>query len=378
MKRILMMVLSTMLILTATSCKNNKSDTDKTPVITKQPIVVTSQLTAIPKDKLKVGFVYNNFNDQSSFIRVHEQGRKELERMGIKTVPANVIPSEDATGYDTIKKLIVKDACNVVYVTSADYEQTTTKIANEFPAIYFNQFEGTSTANNLSTYSGKMYEVRYLAGIVAGKKTKTNKIGYVAAKPVGQVIRQLNAFTLGVQSVNPKATVEVMFTNNWFSPIAERQSSLNLVKRGADVIAQHQDTDTAQITAADQGVFVIGQNYSTAKLIPNSYLTGCLYDFSSFYKDDLQQIMGGDWHSRRYVAGIGSGVVKLEKLSNSTADTDDLVQTISKKLESGELNPFSGPIKDTQGNIKIPSGQKLTDDAIQSMDWFVDGVKVIS
>lgn len=371
MKKILASLLMISMIVVTTSCTAHK------PEIQMQP--PTDKISAIPKEELKVGFIYNNaLNRDNSFTQAHDQGRLELEKMGIKTVYADSVPLSINESSDIIRGLITEEGCNVIYVTSMSYEQSAIEVANEFPEVYFAQCGGDQISDNMSTYFGRMYQVKYLSGIVAGKKTKTNKIGYIAAKPVKEVIRGINAFALGVRSVNPDATVEVSFTDNWFSPTLERQYALKLLGRDVDVIAQHQDTTAAQIAAQEKGAFVIGQYCSTFDIVPDAYLTGCLFDWSVFYKDDIQKIIDGTWAPRKYWDGIESGVVKLDELSDLCAEgTGDAVKDAKLGLESGELNIFQGPIKDQKGIVKIKADEKLADDQIWNMDWFVEGVSIV-
>jgi basic membrane protein A len=249
------------------------------------------------------------------------------------------------------------------------------KAAKDHPDVYFGHCSGYQTAENLSTYFGKIYQARYLAGIAAGMKTKADKIGYVAAFPIPEVIRGINAFTLGVQSVNPDATVEVIWTNTWYDPAVEKQAAIELLNKGCDVMAQHQDSTATQIAAQEKGAFAVGYNTSTPDAAPNAYLTAPLFHWEKFYVDDVQKLMDGTWTSRSYWEGLASGMVSLDDLTKNCAEgTADAVAAAQAKIESGELEPFTGPIADQSGTVKVAQGTKMTDEEIWNMGWFIKGV----
>ncbi|HNQ98038.1 MAG TPA: BMP family ABC transporter substrate-binding protein, partial [Treponemataceae bacterium] len=220
----------------------------------------------ITKDNIKVGFVYIGTIDDEGYTQAHDQGRLALNAMGIATAYIEHV-AENADCEKAIRDLI-DQGCNVVYTNSFGYMDWTIKVAKDHPDVFFGHCSGYKRAANVSTYFGKIYQARYLSGIAAGKKTKVNRIGYVAAMPIPEVIRGINAFTLGIQSVNPKATVEVIWTNTWFDPAVEKQAALELLNKGCDVIAQHQDTTAPQIAAQEKGVFAIGYNSPTASAAP--------------------------------------------------------------------------------------------------------------
>lgn len=327
----------------------------------------------ISKEDLKVGFVYIGTINDEGYTQAHDQGRLALEAMGIECAYVEEVP-ENADCEKAIRDLI-DQGCNVIYATSFGFMDYTVKVAEEYPDLYFGHCSGYKTADNLSTYFGKVYQARYLSGIVAGMKTEANKIGYVAAMPIPEVIRGINAFTLGVQSVNPDATVEVVFTNTWYDPATEKTAANTLLDKGVDIVAQHQDTTAPQIAAQERGVFAIGYNSPTADAAPEAYLTAPLFHWEKFYVDDVQKIIDGTWTSRSYWEGLGAEMVSLDALTENCAEgTAEAVQAATDKIVSGELHPFAGPIADQNGEVKVPEGTTMTDDEIWNMSWFVEGV----
>lgn len=359
MKKVLILVTMAAAVLFATSC-SKKADDGK----------AAAKLT---KDTMKVGFVYIGTHNDEGYTQAHDKGRLAIEAMGIKTAYVEQVP-ENADCEKAIRDLI-DQGCNVIYTNSFGYMDWTLKVAEEFPAVYFGHCSGYKRSANVSTYFGKIYQARYLSGIVAGMRTKVGKIGYVAAMPIPEVIRGINAFTIGVRSVNPKATVEVIWTNTWFDPAVEKQAALELLNKGCDVMAQHQDTTSTQIAAQEKGAWAIGYNSPTATAAPAAYLTAPLFNWATFYTDDVQKILDGTWTSRAYWEGLDKNMVTLDAITaNAVPGTVEAVEAAKAKIISGELNPFAGPLADQAGTVKVAAGAAMTDDEVWNMGWFVEGV----
>jgi len=330
----------------------------------------TGRLT---KDNIKVGFIYSSSIHDEGFSQAHDKGRLALEAMGIpclyyESVPANA----DA---ETAIRNLIDQGCNVIYANSFGFMDWTLKVAEEFPDLYFGHCSGFKRAENMSSYFGKIYQPRYLSGIAAGYKTQVNKIGYVAAHPIPEVIRGINAFTLGVRSVNPEATVEVLWTSTWFNPALEKQGAIDLITRGVDVIAQHQNTTSPQIAAEEREIHAVGYNLPGLHAAPNAYLTAPLFHWEKFYVDDVQRIIDGTWESRAFWGGLETGVVSLDTLTdNNDPRAAAMIDSVREQIISGEFEPFTGPLRDQTGTVRVPEGVKMTDDEIWGMNWFVQGV----
>ncbi len=328
---------------------------------------------AITADNLMVGFVYIGSITDHGYTEAQDQSRIALVNMGIQTMYKENVP-ENSDCEKAIRDLI-SAGCNVIYTTSYGFMDSTINVAKEFPNVKFAHCSGFKTAPNVSTYFGRMYEARYLAGVVAGLKTKTNKIGYVAAFPISECIRGINGFALGVQSVNPEATVDVLWTKTWYEPETETKVANELLSRGCDVIEQHQDSTASQIAAEKHGAFAIGYNVATPDAAPKAYLTAPVFRWSVFVKDDVYKILAGTWESRKYWEGLRAGMVDIAPLSNLVAPgTNEEVAVARTAIENGSLKIFEGPIFDQDGNEKVSEGVVMTDDEIWNMDWFVKGV----
>ncbi|MDR3284965.1 MAG: BMP family ABC transporter substrate-binding protein [Treponema sp.] len=322
---------------------------------------------------MKVGFVYIGTINDEGYTQAHDKGRLAVEAMGIETAYIENVP-ENADCEKAIRDLI-DQGCTLIYTTSFGFMDWTIKVAADYPNIKFAHCSGYKRAANVSTYFGKVFQARYLSGIAAGLKTKANKIGYVAAFPIPEVIRGINAFTLGVQSVNPASSVEVVWTSTWFDPAVEKQAALDLLNKGCDVIAQHQDTTSPQIAAGERGAFAVGYNVPTPTAAPKAYLTAPLFHWDVFYVDDVKRALDGSWTSRAYWEGLSTGQVSLDALTalNDPRAAGRIAEA-EAKIKDGSFNPFTGPLSDQAGSVKVPAGTVMTDDEIWNMGWFVQGV----
>jgi len=228
----------------------------------------------------------------------------------------------------------------------------------------------------MGTYFGRMYQPRYLSGIVAGMKTESNTIGYVAAFPIPEVIRGINAFTLGVRSVNPDAKVKVVWTSTWYDPAAEKEAAKSLLEQGADVIAQHQDTPLPMQAAEEVGKFGIGYNSDMTEFAPKAVMTSPVWNWGPYYVDTVKAVLGGTWKSEQYWGPMADGIVELGPYGPMV--TDEMKAAVdAKKAEiiSGSWDVFTGPIKDNSGKERVAAGELMSDQDMLSFDWFVEGVE---
>jgi basic membrane protein A len=255
----------------------------------------------------------------------------------------------------------------------------TINVAKDFPDTVFVHISGFKTAENVGTGFGKIEEPRYVSGLIAGKMTESNQIGYVAAFPIPEVIRGINAFTLGVRKANPDATVQVVWTNTWFDPQKERQAAEALLDGGADVIAQHQDTAGPQQAAEDRGLYGVGYNADMAPLAPKAVLTSAVWNWGPFYIDTVQRVIDGTWKSSQFWGGWKDGTVDLAPIGPMVPDdVRAMAEAEIEKFKSGEetiYTIFTGPLLDQTGAEKVPAGQAMTDEELLSMNWFVEGVQ---
>lgn len=369
MKRILAVLLISLLVLTGFGCAPKATET------TEGATEAATEATSEAAEPLTVGFIYVGPIGDGGWSYAHDQGRLFLEQeLGVKTLYKESVP-EDAEIKNVVKGMIDQGA-SVIFGTSFGYMEFMDQLAKEFPEVKFLHCSGYMSSENMNNYFGKMEEPRFLSGIVAGLKTKSNKLGYVAAFPIPEVIRGINAFTLGAQSVNPAVEVEVVWTNTWYDPATEKEAGKALIANGADVIAQHQDTAGPQQAAEEAGVFAIGYNSPSKDKAPNAYLTAPIWNWGPYYVDQVKKVQEGTWTSVNYWGGMNDGIVALDALSElAPPDAQKLVDEYTAKIKAGEFAPFQGPIYDQAGTLKVKEGEVLSDEDQLSMMWFVKGVK---
>lgn len=327
------------------------------------------------KDEMKVGFIYVGPIGDGGWSFSHNEGRLYLEKqLGVKTTYKESVP--EGPECEKVIKDMIDEGCKVIFTTSYGFMDPTEKVAKEYPDVKFFHCSGYKQLDNMSNYFGRMYQARYLSGIVAGMKTKSNKIGYVAAYEIPEVIRGINAFTLGVQSVNPKAKVFVRWTHTWYDPAKEKDAAKSLLEEEkVDVISQHQDTNGPSLAAEEKGAFAIGYNTDSREIAKKAYLTSPIWNWGPYYVKAVKSVMDKTFKSESYWGPMNDGVVKLAPLTDLVAPgTKEKVDEATKKILDGNLYIFEGPIKDQTGKIKVANGVKMTDKEMLSFDWFVEGV----
>jgi basic membrane protein A len=251
----------------------------------------------------------------------------------------------------------------------------TYNVAQKFPKVIFMHNAGYKTLPNMGTYFGRNYQGSYLAGIAAGKMTKKNLIGYVGAFPIPEVIYNINAFTLGAQSVNPNVKVSVVWSNTWYDPTTERQAAISLLDKGADVLMAYQDSPATLQAAKERGALAGGNDSDMSRFAPEAYLTNPTWNWGPYYTSVVKAVMDGTWKNDQYWGGIKDGITDIAPLGKSIPDdVKKLVDDAKKKIIDGTLDVFKGPIVDQSGAVKVPEGKSMTDQEILNDNWFVKGV----
>ncbi len=325
--------------------------------------------------KLKVAFVYVAPIGDLGWTWAHDQGRLMLEKeLGVETAYMENVP--EGPDAERVIRDFAQKGYDLIITTSFGFMDPTVTVAAEFPDKWFVHVSGYKTAANLSTIFGRMYQPRYLSGLVAGKMTKTNKIGYVAAFPIPEVIRGINAFTLGVRAVNPSATVQVVWTQTWFDPVKEKEAAVALLDAGCDIIAQHQDTTEPQKAAQERGALSIGYDSDMASFVGDTVLTSPVWNWGPKYIQIARAIMDGTYKSESYWGSMKEGITNLAPFSPRVPDdVKKLVEEKKQAILSGQTDVFCGPINGQDGTLAIPAGVCMKDEDMLSMDWFVEGVK---
>lgn len=331
-------------------------------------------------DDMKVGFVYVGPTGDAGWTYRHNLARQYLESK-LPFVKTSFVESvlEGADVTRVLTNFARKDY-KIIFATAAGYLDFTREVARKFPdTVFMNIAAWDSDEKNVGQYYGRLHEGRYLTGIVAGKMTKSNIIGFVAAHPIPGVIFAINGFALGARSVNPNVTIKVVWTNTWYNPNVEKQAALSLVDIGADVIAQHQDTPSPLMGAAERGKYGIGSESDMSKFAPDAYLTGTIWDWGDFYVRMVEAVKNGTWKPKRYFGGLDDGVVSIAPIAAVVPDdVKALVDQKKQEIISGKLRIFKGPIKDNKGTVRIAAGVEPSfNEVYNKMDWVVEGVEVV-
>jgi basic membrane protein A len=327
---------------------------------------------AAAKD-INVGFVYVSPIGDAGWSYAHDLGRLAVEKMdGVTTSYVEAV----AEGPDSERVMLnmARKGYDVVFATSFGYMDPMLKVAKQFPDASFMHCSGFKTADNMGNYFGRMYQARYLSGMVAGAMTKSNTLGYVAAFPIPEVIRGINAFTLGAQAMNPDVTVRVVWTKTWYDPATEKEAAKSLLDVGADVIAQHQDSPGPQEAAQEKGVYSIGYNSDMSAFAPKAHLTAPIWNWGPFYVKTIEKVKAGTWQAESVWPGIAEGIVDLSPMSDMVPkDVQAKVMAQKDAIKGGE-KIFVGPLMDQKGVEKVAAGSALSDGDMLGMTWFVKGV----
>ncbi|MHB1393611.1 MAG: BMP family ABC transporter substrate-binding protein [Clostridia bacterium] len=334
--------------------------------------------TEAPKaEPLKVGFVYIGSAKDGGYTQAHDEGRLYLEQqLGDKIVTMFKEGVPESSEAEKVMNDLIDQGCTVIFANSFGHMDFVEKAAKAHPDIKFYHASGYKSGPNFTNYFGAMEQARYLAGIVAGLRTENNKLGYVAAFEIPEVVRGINAFTLGAQSVNKDITVKVNWTHTWYDPAKEKEAAKALLDAGCDVLAQHQDTTATQQAAEEKGVWAIGYDLDTRASAPKAYLTAPVWHWGKYYAAEVQRILDGNWKQANYYGDMKDGMIDLAPLTENAAEGSQAVVDKAKAaIIDGSLNVFAGPIKDQTGAVKVPEGSAMTFDEMMSVDWFVQGVE---
>jgi basic membrane protein A len=325
--------------------------------------------------EVKAAFIYVGPVGDLGWSYAHDQGRLAMAKeLGIETAIAEAVP--EGPDAERVIRDFVQKGYNVIVATSFGYMDSVLNVAKDNPDVTFLHATGYKTADNVGIYDGRGYQGWYLAGIVAGKMTETNSLGYVAPYPIPEVVRNLNAFALGARSVNPEATVTPIWISAWFDPAKEREAAQALLDGGADVIARESDSVEPDKLAEQEGAFAIGYNAVSADVAPNAVLTAPIWDWSVYYTQAMKDIQAGEWTSAPVWWGIEEGLLMLAPFGKMVPqDVQDLVEKEQARIVSGEFDVFEGPINDNTGAEKVKAGETMTDEQKLAFDWLVEGVK---
>jgi basic membrane protein A and related proteins len=330
--------------------------------------------------QLTIGFLYVGSKHDFGYNQAAYKGSQAVEKAfpDAKVLQAENVP-ETAEAERVMEKMI-SDGATVMFPTSFGHLDPALNVAKRHPDVIFLHQGGLKTAPNLGTYFGTIYETQYAVGVAAGLATKTNKLGYVVAFPIAQTLLNINAFQLGAQSVNKKAKTIVVFTGSWCDSAKQAEAANSLIDQGSDVLAQHQDcTKTIIQTAERRKVMSTGYHVDAHELAPKGWLTGSAWNWGPLFVSMVKTVVAGNFaespYAKRYRAGVQQGLVLLSPFgAAATPAIRTKVTAVYKGLKSGKLKPFTGPIKDQSGKVRIPAGKSPNSFQLESTDYLVQGV----
>lgn len=327
------------------------------------------------EEPLKVGFVYVSPIGEAGWTWQQDIGRKEMEEaLKGKVVSQYVENVPEGADAERVIRDLAQQGNKLIFTTSFGYMNQTQKVAKQFPDVKFVHSTGYKTAPNVATTNARFYESRYLAGVLAGKMTKSNVIGYVGAHPIPEVLQGINAFTIGLRSVNPEAQVRVVWANTWYDPGKERDAAVTLLSQGADVITHHTDS-TATVQAAEEaGKYAIAYHSDMLRFGPQAQLAAVTHHWGKYFTDKATQVLEGTWEGDGTWGGLASGMAELEGFGPAVPDdVKELVLAKKAEIVAGTLQPFAAPVTDNDGKVRLEEGF-LDDDALNRMDYYVQGV----
>jgi simple sugar transport system substrate-binding protein len=388
LKTLVVALVLLMLIFTSVSCQ---------PQQTSQTTTQTTQ-----EKTIKAGFIYVGPTGDYGWTAAHDVARKQLEQKfpWLKTVYIESVPETDAGRY--IDRLVNEEKCDIVFTTSFGFMDATAEAAKKYPNVIFEHCSGYKRDTNLGTYFSELYQAYYLTGLMAGALTKTNKVGYVAAHPIPEVVRHINAFALGVKETNPKAKVYVRWLFSWYDPAKAKEAAESLISEGVDALAFTEDS-TAVIdvgeehTKKGQQIYTFSHYSPMLQYGPDTVVSGQLADWEPIYEDILRRVYTNTWTNQDYWWLMKEGSCVLGADFNTPINpkfTDalkakfvndpilgkisvyDLVMKRKEQMSEPTVlfDPFTGPIYDQKGTLRLKPGERASHDLLWSIDWFVDNV----
>ena len=338
----------------------------------------STTLAEVVKEPLKAGFLYVAPLGDVGWVRQHDEGRRAVEAaLGTRvktTYVENVAEGPDA---ERVMRDLVATGHKLIFTPSFGYMEPTLKVAREFPDVKFESITGYKTAPNVAAANARYYEGRYLAGIASGRMTQTNVAGYVAGFPIPEVLQGINAFTLGMRSVNPMAEVKVVWINTWFDPTRERDAAMTLFNQNADVIAFHAGSSAVMVAAQERGKLAVGYHSDMRKIAPDAQIVAVTHQWGKYYTRRAQAVLDGSWKSASVWDGVKEGMIKVDGFGSKVPKAvQQEVMTRQKDIADGKLHPFHArqAVLDNEGKEVIAQGQTLGDEQILKMNWLVQGV----
>ena len=343
----------------------------------KPAVPVAAPAPAVKVEPLKIGFIYVGPVGDAGWTYAHDLGRKAVEaRFGDKVKTTYVEKVAEGPDAERVIRDLVAQGNKLIFATSFGFGDSMEKVARDHPEVFFEHATGFKTAPNLRNYEGRFYEASYVAGVLAGMMTKTNVIGFVGSFPIPEVLRNINAFTLGARSTNPKVKTKVVWVNAWFDPSKETEAAQSLINGGADVLLQNTDSTAVLQTAEKNGKYAFGWDSDMSAFAPKAHLASAALDWSGYYVKATSDVLEKTWKTENTRWGIKEGLTTFVKVNEAVPPAAKAkVDEAKAFLVANPGAVFRGPIKDSTGKEVLAAGAVGDDKFKGEMNFYVEGVE---
>ena len=329
---------------------------------------------AFAADPVKVGFVYVGPVGDHGWTYRHDIGRQQVEEaFGDKVKTSYVESVKYGPDAERVIRMLA-ETNDIVFATSFGYMEPMLKVAKEFPNVYFEHATGYKQADNMSSYGLRLYQARHVQGIIAGMMTKTNKICYVAAYPIPEVIREINTYYMGAKKMNPNVDIDIVWANTWYNPSKEADAANVMMAEGCDMVAQHTDSPAPLQAAQQQGKLGFGQASDQYKFAPKAQLTATIDNWGPYYVKKVGQVIAGTWQKENYFGDMDEGAVQMAPFTNMPDNVKMKAAEIKQAISDGKYFAFTGPIKDNTGKLQLKDGEVADDAHLNTMMYYVEGI----
>jgi simple sugar transport system substrate-binding protein len=341
------------------------------------PAPAAAPAPAPQPEALKAAWVYVGPVGDAGWSYAHDQGRKAVEaEFGDKVKTSIVEKVPEGADAERVIRDLAAQGNKIIFATSFGFMEPMLKVAAEFPDVKFEHATGYKTLENMRIYDAKFFEDAYLAGVIPGKVTKSNTLGFVGSFPIPEVLRNINAFTLGAQSVNPKVKTKVVWVNTWYDPAKESDAAQSLINGGADVLLQNTDSTAVLQTAEKNGKYAFGWDSDMSAVAPKAHLASAIADWGPYYVKAVGEVMDGSWKTGRTVWGVKEGQNALIKIADTVpAETREQVEKLAAGMKDGSFAAYTGPVLDNTGKERLAKGTVADQDWLDKVDFYVKGVE---
>ena len=337
-------------------------------------------VTALPAfaadEPLKIGFIYVGPIGDMGWSYQHDQGRLAVEReFGDKVKTSYVESVPEGADAERVLTQMALEGNKLIFATSFGFMDAVQNVAAKFPDIKFEHATGYKRAENVATYDARFYEGRAVIGTIAGRMTKSNKIGYIASFPIPEVVQGINSAFIHARKVNPDVEMKVVWVYSWFDPAKEADAAAALIAEGVDVFMQHTDSTAPLAKAQEAGVLCFGQASDMEAFAPTPRVSSIIDNWEPYYIKRVGQVLDGSWKSEATWAGIGDGEVVIGEITDAIpAEVRDEALALKDKIASGEYHPFTGPLKKQDGSDWLAEGQVASDEELSGLNFYVEGI----